>query len=298
MNLLLVYNPNAGHRRALKLLDPVLMRFAERKIRIDLRQTERPGHAAEIIRSADFALYDGIAAAGGDGTLFEAINGYFGNASDRRIPLGVLPVGTGNAFARDIPPGLDATRWAEAVDVIAAGNTRPVDVGKMRTEGREIFYLNIVGMGFVADVVKTAMVLKWMGNVSYTFGVLHRTVALKPFRMRVALDGKTLERDTVFAEISNTRYTSNFLMAPNAKVDDGLLDVTLLGPLTRRRLLQCFPKIFTGEHVHLPEVEQFQARSIRIETDTPKVLTPDGELVGSTPVTIECLHRAVDVFWK
>lgn len=87
-------------------------------------------------------------------------------------------------------------------------------------------------------------------------------------------------------------------MAPAAKIDDGLLDVTLAGRMTRRRLLQCFPKIFTGEHVELPEIETFQAKKISIECAKTKVLTPDGELIGITPVTIECLPGAVEVFWK
>lgn len=97
-------------------------------------------------------------------------------------------------------------------------------------------------------------------------------------------------------EISNTRYTSNFLMAPGASIDDGLLDVTLLGKASRTRLLRCFPKIFTGEHVHLDEVETFKAKKITLHTDEPKILAPDGENLGSTPVEVECLQRAIKVF--
>jgi diacylglycerol kinase (ATP) len=114
----------------------------------------------------------------------------------------------------------------------------------------------------------------------------------------IEADGKTYEQENIFVEISNTTYTSNFLMAPNAEIDDGLLDVTLLGKASRRRLIQCFPKIFTGEHIHLEEVEQFKAKKIKVETDVPKVLTPDGELVGITPMEVECLHQDVPVFWK
>ena len=87
-------------------------------------------------------------------------------------------------------------------------------------------------------------------------------------------------------------------MAPDAKIDDGLLDVTLLKKLSRRKLLKCFPLIFTGEHVHMDEIDTFQAKHIRITTDPAKVLTPDGELIGITPVEVECLHQAVHVFWK
>ena len=114
----------------------------------------------------------------------------------------------------------------------------------------------------------------------------------------IELDGITLERENIFVEISNTRYTSNFLMAPNAKFDDGVFDVTLLGKLNRRGLIKKLPTVFTGEHVHLDEVETFTAKQIHINTDTPKVLTPDGEVIGNTPVHIRCLHHAVEVFGR
>ena len=87
-------------------------------------------------------------------------------------------------------------------------------------------------------------------------------------------------------------------MAPDAKIDDGLLDIVLLKKLSRRKLVTCLPKIFTGEHVLLDEVDYFQGKSIRIETDKPKVLTPDGELFGTTPLEVECLHQAVNVYCR
>ncbi len=150
----------------------------------------------------------------------------------------------------------------------------------------------------MADVGKTAHKLKIFGNVSYTLGVFYQMVFLKAYKVKIEADGRTIEKENIFVEISNTRYTSNFLMAPDAAIDDGLLDVTLLGKATRRRLIQCFPKIFTGEHIHMDEVDHFKAKSISVETSIPKVLTPDGELVGITPVQVECLHQAVPVFWK
>ena len=296
MKVLLIYNPYAAHQRAKKLLPKVEAAFPKRNIAFDLRLTDYPEHAVEIVRQADFKAYDGVVAAGGDGTLFEVINGYYQNPSRKRIPLGVLPIGTGNAFARDLD--LHADRWTEAVDIIGMNKPRKVDVGRFHTHGQDYYYLNIMGLGFVADVTETALKLKSFGNVAYTLGVLYRTLFLKAHRLEIEIDGKTLEGDNIFVEISNTRYTSNFLMAPDAKIDDGLLDVTILKKLSRRRLLKCFPLIFTGEHIHMDEINTFQARKIRITTDPIKVLTPDGELIGITPVEVECLHRAVPVFWK
>ena len=119
---------------------------------------------------------------------------------------------------------------------------------------------------------------------------------LKTNIVSIDLDGIVVERDNIFLEVSNTRYTSNFLMAPNASFDDGKFDVTLLGAVNRRRLLKCLPTVFTGEHIHLDEVETFQAKQIHISTDIPKILTPDGELWETTPVQITCLKQALEIF--
>jgi diacylglycerol kinase (ATP) len=296
MKVLLVFNPIAAHKRAGKLLPEIEAGFTELNISFDLRLTDYPEHAVEIVREADFDLYDGIAVAGGDGTLFESINGYYQNQSQRKIPIGVLPIGTGNAFARDLE--LQTFQWREALEIIHKNKPRKVDAGSFTTHGQKYYFLNIMGLGFVADVTKTAHKLKLIGNVSYTIGVLYQTIFLKTFKLKMEADGKVVERESVFVEISNTRYTSNFLMAPNAGIDDGLLDVTIFSRLNRRRLLQCFPKIFTGEHLEMDEIEQFKAKNIMIETEKPKVITPDGELVGISPVTVECLHQDVPVFWK
>jgi YegS/Rv2252/BmrU family lipid kinase len=296
MKMLLVYNPYAGHGRAQKILPQVEASFTEKNIKFELRLTDYPEHATEIVRQTDFSQYDGIVAAGGDGTLFEVVNGYFQNQSKKHIPLGILPMGTGNAFARDLE--IDNTSWDEAVDIISLKKPRKVDVGRFNTHGQDYYYLNIMGLGFVADVTKTAQKLKVLGNVAYTLGVIYQTALLKPHLLTIEIDGMKMERENIFVEISNTRYTSNFLMAPDAKIDDGLLDVTLLNPLTRRKLLQFFPKVFTGEHVHVDEIDTYQAKKISISTNIPKVLTPDGELLGTTPVEVECLHRAIEVFWK
>jgi YegS/Rv2252/BmrU family lipid kinase len=294
MRVLLVYNPQAGHGRSRVLLPAVLAAFREAGIEAVLRLTESPGHAERIAAEAMFGEFQGIVAAGGDGTLFEVLNGYYRNSSPGRVPLGVVPIGTGNAFARDLSLGTDQVK--EAVAYVSGGRTRRVDVGRFTTGGRRMHYLNILGLGFVADVVLSASRMKMLGNFSYTVGVLLRTITLKPYHFHMVLDGSVIDGEGVFTEISNTRFTSNFLMAPAALIDDGLLDVTVLGRLTRRRLLAAFPLIFTGEHVKIPEVQTYTARHISISTDAPKVLTPDGELLGSTPVEVDCLPRDIEVF--
>ncbi len=273
MRILLVYNPFAGHGRAKKILPKVESEFLKQDIDFELHLTDYPEHAIEIVRNIDLNKFDGIIAAGGDGTLFEVINGYYQNPSSGKIPIGVLPIGTGNAFARDL--GLHVSHWQKAIEIIGMKKPLKVDVGKFTSHGQTYYFLNVLGLGFVADVTKIAYKLKFLGNLSYTLGVLYRMLLLKTYKLKIEIDGKKLERENIFVEISNTNYTANFYIAPNAKIDDGLLDVTLLGKMGRIGLLKAFPKVFTGEHIHLPQVETFTARHIKISTELPKVLAPD-----------------------
>jgi YegS/Rv2252/BmrU family lipid kinase len=297
MKVLLVYNPQAGNGRARKNLPVVENLFNKYKIDFDLALTNYRGHGTELVSDADFTKYDGIVATGGDGTLFEVINGYYKNSSEKRIPIGVLPAGTGNAFARDLE--LDSTHLEEAVKVISKQNLRKVDVGKFVTEGKVYYFLNIIGAGFVADANKTAQSFKLFGNFSYTIGVLYRILVLKFANLKLEFDGKKIETKSTFIEVSNTRYTgADFLMAPTAQIDDGLLDITLVKKISRIKLLQTFPKIFTGKHVLIDEIETYKASKIKIDADEAMVLTPDGELLGSTPVEISCLKHAIEVYWK
>ncbi len=294
MRLLLVFNPCAGHGKAGRRLPEIEGLCRQLDLEVDIRITERPGHATEIIEAEDLASYDGIVAAGGDGTVFEAVNGIFQNPSGPAVPLGVLPVGTGNSFSRDLD--LQTGQIHEASRSIAGGKTRKVDVGRCQAGEHDLYFLNILGVGFVSDVTATAAGLKAIGNVAYTIGVVYRTVFLEPFPLRLELDGEIVERDAVFLEISNSRFTADFLMAPEAQIDDGLLDITVLGKITRRRLLRLFPTVFRGEHVRYDEVETFRARRISVATKQSKILSPDGELIGTTPAEVSCLHQVLDVF--
>ncbi len=297
MNIFYLNNPASGNKNGAKYFSLINREFDLRNIERESVQTEYAGHGTEIIKNLDFEKYDGIAVAGGDGTLFEAINGYFENKSSKRISVGIIPVGRGNAFARDLD--LHFEKWKEAIDIIGSGKTKFVDVGLCKTKNEQFYFINILGFGFVTDVASTAFRLRAFGHLSYILGVFYRTISLKPFSLNLEVDGENYKRENVFAEISNSRYTGkDFLMAPGALIDDGLLDVTLLNKVSRFRLLQALPKIFTGDHVKMKEVECFKARKIKIEADTKKLLTPDGQLTGSTPIEIECVPKALEVFAK
>ena len=296
MKLLLVFNPHAANRRAAQLLPGVreaMARFAD----VDLLQTRGPGDAETRVAQVDLSDYDGLIAAGGDGTLFEVLNGLYAHPRERRRPLGLVPVGTGNAFARDL--GLLPGDWKKGIALIGRSTTRRMDVGRVEMDRGEppFFFLNIVGAGLPADAMKSAERLKFVGGPAYSLAAFWRAMVLKTYPLSFEIDGKNLEQDALFIEISNTRYTGrSFLMAPAARADDGLLDVTVVRRLSRHRLLRLFPTIYRGRHVEHPEVFACQGRSVRIDAPDGLLLAPDGELRGCTPATITCLHRDLEIF--
>ncbi|BBB33263.1 conserved hypothetical protein [Thermotomaculum hydrothermale] len=297
MKALLIFNPKAANGRAIKNLKKIQHLLLKKGIDPHIKLTECRGHGIELVEKEDLKNYDAVLSAGGDGTLFETLNGLFRNKSvEKKPPIGIIPIGTGNAFVRDM--NLKTGDFESAIEIISNGKKKQVDVGKFTTGKETYYYLNIVGLGFVSDVNGLAHKLKIFGNISYSVAVFIKLIPLHTYRVKLIIDGKEIERENIFVEVSNSRYTSNFLMAPDAKIDDGYLDITLLNKTTRRRMIAAFPKIFTGEHIKLPEVETFKAKKLEIITEKNKILTPDGEMIGTSPVKIECLNKACEVFWR
>ncbi len=294
VKLLLVFNPHAGGGRARRLETEVigaLSSFA----RVDCHRTEGPGEAERFLADSALGGYDGIVAAGGDGTLFEAVNGVCRNVAGEAPPLGVLPVGTGNAFAREL--GLGPGDWRGGVELLRAGHSRPVDVGRVESAGGDYHFINIVGAGLPVAAMLGARRLKPFGRAAYSIATLWQALRRACYPFELELDGDRLDEDGLFVEIANTRYTgTSFLIAPDARMDDGLFDVIVVRRLSRPRLLRLFPSIYGGTHVRYPEVMVKRAREVVIRAPGGLPLAPDGELRGATPVTVRCLRHRLSVF--
>ena len=296
MKLLVVYNPNAGGGHAKKIYPEIKKYIKAKGLQAEYLLTEHSGHAVTLVKEANLGGFDGVIASGGDGTLHEVINGYYQNTSTNKPPVGIIINGTGNAFSRDL--SLKATDWKKAIDNIAANNVKKIDVAKYEADDETNYFVNIIGIGFVADIAKRAVFWKFLGNVAYTLAVLLESIFLKSIKVTMILDGKEYERDCIFLEVSNSRYTgTTFLMAPNAILDDGYLDVTIVNKITRIRLMQLLQTVYTGAHIHEPEVETFKAKKITVITEKPSTLIPDGEIKGTTPIDISCLHQDLGFFW-
>ncbi|PIE02204.1 MAG: hypothetical protein CSA81_08180 [Acidobacteria bacterium] len=295
MKLLIIYNPQAGHKRAARTLKAIKSAFQAKAVQANFMYTEYAWHGVALVREADLSNYDGVIAAGGDGTLFEVINGYQQNKLKHKPPLGIIPIGTGNAFARDL--NLKSYQWEKAIELIVKKRTRKADLARFTTEGQVYYYMNVLGFGFVSDANKTARSFKKLGNMAYSIGVFWQLLRMKTYPLEMELDGQFYKSQNFFVEIANTRYTgATFIIAPEAEIDDGYLDVILLNKASRFKIIRLFPTIFKGEHVHQSEVEVFKAKKISVLAPSSKILTPDGELMGKTPIDIECLHRAVEFF--
>jgi len=296
LKLLIIFNPNAAFGRSRKKLADIKAKFKSLGIDAKFKLTMHPGHGTELVANTELSGFDGLIAAGGDGTVFEVLNGLYKQPKPARIPLGLLPIGTGNAFARelDLQPGA----WSDAIDLLQRGRTRLIDVGWVKSAGSTYYFLNIVHMGFSVDASKTARKLKFFGNTAYTLATLWQVLKLKSYPLIMEIDAQTIRSDNVFITISNSRYTgTHFLIAPDAVIDDGLLDVTILGNLPRRRLLKLFPTIYSGRHVEYKEVSIHKAAHINIRAPEAMLLGPDGEFCGRSPAEITCLQQDLTIFF-
>lgn len=292
--LLLIFNPNAGSGRAQNTLPLIKNHLAQKQQDYDVFMTEYPGHAQDWLSDASLHDYQAVIACGGDGTLFEVVNGLMTHDVEQRIPLGVVPVGTGNAFSREL--GLQPSDWQKGLDTVLKQQARAIDVAHAKCKDNAFYFINIIGWGFAVDCGRTTMKVKKLGKISYTLATLWQTIKLKKHPITVTLDGQKSQEELVMLEVANSRYTgTSFLIAPDAQIDDGLLDVIMLKKISRPKILRLFPTIYSGKHVHYKEIETHQVKSITIETEQAMPLMPDGEFIGETPVTISCIPKALQL---
>lgn len=295
---LAIVNPAAGGGRCAELAQGAFERLRNAGLAIEEAHTRARGDAQRLAAQAHASGRRRFIAVGGDGTSYEIINGLLpaalGAQGEDRPRLGFLPLGTGNSFLRDF-----SERGAEhAADALVHGRVRACDVVRLQHESGELFYMNLLSAGFIADVAVTAnRRFKRIGAAGYGLAVVLETssLAARTFRMRV--DGGLLwEQKVTFVSFCNSRYTGGkMLMAPFADTADGKLDVIVAGAMGRIALLSAFPKIFLGTHIHLKSIACSQASCVDIQADEPIDLMIDGEVERHRPARLEVLPRAIDV---
>ncbi len=232
---------------------------------------------------------------GGDGTNMAVVDALLQHHGSGPLPkLALIPAGRGNSLAKDLGfPDVD-----RAIAALSIGRTRDIDVARFVSDGVTGHFLNCLGMGFITEVVQTASHFERLGDISYIIGVFHRTLRLRHHQFRLEIDGQVIEEQMCFIEVMNSRKTGGeMLMAPEALIDDGLLDVVWVSKVNRRNLMRTFPKIFKGTHGSNPAVHFLRGKRITITSPEHQILLPDGDQLGSTPVTIDVLPKRVRYLW-
>ncbi|MCX6967395.1 MAG: diacylglycerol kinase family lipid kinase [Verrucomicrobia bacterium] len=249
-----------------------------------LHRTSKPGEARSLARQAVAKGFEQIVVAGGDGTVNEVVNGIAGSTAT----LGILPVGTMNVFAAELglPKGIK-----ECWGIIQAGVSRVIDLPM----AAEHAFVQVAGVGFDAQTLKET---SWdakrnLGPLSYVISAA-QVAARKPPRLVVESGGRS--REGSFVLIGNGRYYGGpFPVFPNARIDDGLLDVIVLKNVGHLDLIRYMQGVLFGTHVNMNDVEYFQAGSLTVTSDQEVPVEVDGEVIGTTPVTFECGHRKLRV---
>ena len=265
-----IYNPAAGKGRAHGRLDRLRRTL---KASAEFWPTHGPGQAQELARKAADSGFAVVAAAGGDGTVHEVANGLLRSESTA-VTLAVVPVGSANDYAYSL--GLDERWWLSPDPTIAA---HFVDVGVVRAGTRSRFFVNGLGLGFNGAVTLESRRSKRLQGLAL-YGLAFLRALIWHFHspsMTVQLDDEERTVPTLALSLALGQREGNFVVAPNAVLDDGLFDYVHVGPLRRRDLMAFVPGMITGRLREHPDVRMGRCRRVRLRAESALTVHVDGE---------------------
>lgn len=277
---MVLLNPAAGGGRAGKRADQVLRRIERRVGPVELYRSEGP---LDLEQTGERAYREGFrrfVCVGGDGTLFEVVNGLLRASDTARtcdFRLGVVPAGTGNSFLRDF----GICDVDTAIEQLGTNTSRACDVMRVEHDAGVVHCINLVTLGFTSRVgALTDRRYKFLGALGYVAAVLEAMVHLQRHHIRLAVDGADVQNSSgVFWALCNSQYTGGGMrMAPAADPTDGFMDLVHVGNLSRWDMLATLPKIFSGKHVLHPRVAASRARDVVFENMPRTDVVLDGEV--------------------
>jgi YegS/Rv2252/BmrU family lipid kinase len=282
---LLIVNPSAGGGRAARVLPSIESGLRAHGVEFRTALTRDLPHAVALAREAAGAG-EIAAALGGDG-LIGAVAGALRGTDG---VLGVLPGGRGNDLARvlGIPRGP-----GEAATVLATAPERTLDLGEV--DGRT--FVGVASCGFDSEANRIANETRLIrGNLVYAYAALRALAAWRHATFTLGIDGESVTmRGWTVAAANSKAYGGGMYVAPDAELDDGLLDVLTWSASSKLQLLSLMPRVFKGTHVKAKEVTVRRAREVTIAADRPFTVYADGDPIGELPVTIRALPAAVRV---
>ena len=300
-----IINPKARNGYCLKVWKKVENQVKKAKLPYFAFFTEYSGHAQILASQISKQNEDPklVIAVGGDGTVHEVVNGLI---NQQNVTLGFIPGGSGNDFSRGFHiPG----EPLEALSIIIRlwkTESGLIDIGKiMMNDQSKQFFINNMGAGFDAAIsydvnhssIKALFNKLSMGRLIYAYFLLKKVFTYKTSTIYLSINGvKHIFENTWFVTVSNQPYYGGGMkIAPNAAVDDGQFDITVVHQLSRIKLLLVFISVFWGKHVYFKEVKTFRGREILIESDKHLYVHADGEHIGHTPLNIHLLDSAIPV---
>jgi diacylglycerol kinase (ATP) len=281
-------NPTAGGGRALETLKRLEAHLKERKLDYEVGISQYHGHAVELTKEAVANGHTMIYTLGGDGTVFEAVNGLAATGRMGEVALGFLPGGTGNDFTRSLDLPRDPM---EAFEALRQGSSVEIDLWKANDK----YFVNVFGLGLDTDLDgwarKTKKLLK--GMPAYILALFLTLFGFQFKKVRLTVDGKAMERQVTVLTASNGRYYGGGIdVAPAAQVHDGKLDLVIINKVWKPKVPLLLSKYIVGKHIaEVKECEYLQAERIVVESDMAFLCETDGELLLYPPVTIERAER-------
>ena len=297
--ILLIANPASGQHRGERRLAQASERLASLGHAVTAVLTESAGHATRLAKSnaPDFEI---IAALGGDGTVNEVANGLMAVEPGERPALATLPVGTGN----DVALTYGLAHFESAIDALAKGSTRTLDVIRVQLmrDGKSVtrHALLFVAAGFAAEVIRKTgpRVKRIFGRrFSYSVGLFRALASFRAPEFSVKWDGGETSGRMFQVCAGNTEFAAGGVMriSPGARPDDGLLNISLVDALGRLQIVRRFPSILSGRYVEDERVDYFTGKRLEIDAVPPAELQADGDIIGTTPATIELLPGALQL---
>jgi len=289
MKTLVILNPNAGTADEVASFEATVQSLGD----VAVSTTAQAGDAVRFAREGVAAGYGRIVAAGGDGTINEVVNGL---ASDfAAVQFGIIPLGTGNDFARSInmPTDLDA-----CLAVFASGQVRPIDVVRVSSD-KDRYFINVSAGGFsgLVDEKLTDELKQTWGPLAYIRAASAALPDLSSYHTWLTFDDEERhEVATYNIVLANARYVAGGIpIAPQAVLDDGLLDVVIVPVASMLQIATLAPLIMLGTHLDSDLVQVRRARKVKVDSTPGMWFNVDGELVGNEPATFEVLPRALKV---
>lgn len=280
-------NPTSGRGRGAKVLSQTLAYLDSQQLRYTVIAGSSLVASISDLQQKDLADFERCLVIGGDGMMHHAINALAEHADSSSLPIGLIPAGTGNDFARAL--GLNIKSPERNIDLFLSRPPEVIDLGEVN--GRR--FGAICSTGFDSIVNERANSMKWpRGKRKYDLAMLQELPRFKPRRYHIVIDQKEMDVTAMLIAVGNgSSYGGGMKVCPDADLRDGQLDVMILHPVPKPEFLRIFPKVYSGRHVHHAQVQIIRGSIIAISGDA--VTYADGERIAPTPVTIRALKGAL-----